>query len=287
MFYNYQNDILTYLVPYRFFHNKDKFDWCFDEVVKRVELLSDRYIGIDMNPTNIGLAVCDSNHSVINSYNFDFTEIINRIIDIKKPSTPEKIIKKKYLNNKLNHEILDISKRISEIAKHYQCRFVFIEDLDFKQKSKKETKAKKETKSKKFNRLTRNLWKRNIFVQNLEKRSAMNGQKLYKINPIYSSFIGNCMYDYVDPVNAALEIGRRGFECIINKSKKFYPTVLLKQSLTHHWKEKIKDIQSDWKKLFDQAKNMKLSYRVSLEDVKSNFDVFRKEVRMYDIYQFN
>lgn len=251
----------------------------FDEVVEdNVKLNSERYIGIDMNPSNIGVSVCDSNHNVIDVYNFNFDEIINKITNIKKPSTPEKIIKKKHLDNKLNYEILDISKRISDISRHYQCKFIFIEDLNFKQK---------ENKNKGFNRLTKNLWKRNIFVQNLQKKSVTNGQKLFKVNPAYSSFIGNCMYDYVDPVNASIEIGRRGYECIIKKSKKYYPPVLLKQSFTHRWKEMVNDIQGSWKTLFDQVKNTKLSYRVSLKDVKSDFDVFRNKVRMYDIYQFN
>ena len=257
----------------------------FDEVVDNIsQLKTDRYIGIDLNPRNIGISVCDSKNNIIDTYNFDFGKIIDSIIGIKKPKTVKKEIRKKYLNNKLNHEILDISKRIGEISKHYQCKFIFIEDLNFIPK----TKGKKTTKeNKKFNRLTKNLWKRNIFIQNLEKRCTMNGQRMFKVNPAYSSFIGNCMYDYVDSVNASIEIGRRGFECIINKSKKFYPDILLKQSLAHHWKEKIGDIQSSWKKLFDNVKNKKLSYRVSLKDIKMDFDVFRKEVRMYDIYRFS
>ena len=254
----------------------------FEEIKHKINLKSNRYVGIDLNPSCIGISVCDSaNHTIINAYNFDFTEIISKIENIKKPSTSEKIIQKKYLNNKLNYEILDISKRISEISKHYQCKFIFIEDLYFKPKKEEKNKGKK------FNRLTKNLWKRNIFIRNLEKKSVMNGQNMYKVNSVYSSLIGNCMYDYVDPINSSIEIGRRGYECIINKSKKFYPTVCLKQSLTHHWKEKIKDITGGWKKLFDDVKNMKLSYRVSLEDVKLSFDVFRKKVRMYNIYQFN
>ena len=43
----------------------------------------------------------------------------------------------------------------------------------------------------------------------------------------------------------------------------------------------------NWKELFGLVKNMKLSYRVSLKDVKLSFDVFRQKVRMYDIYQFS
>ena len=247
----------------------------FDEIKHEViNLKSDRYIGIDLNPTNIGVSVCDDKQKIINTYTFKFSEIINKIKNTNKSSNSKE---NKYLNNKLNHEILDISKRISDISKHYQCKFIFIEDLKFKFK---------DDNRKWNNRLLKNLWKRNIFVQNLEKRCSINGQKLYKINPVYSSLIGNCMYDYVDPVNASLEIGRRGYEIIIKKSKQFYPTFCLKESLKHQWKEMVNDIPDNWKKLFDLVKNMKLSYRVSLKDIKISFDVFRKKVRMYDIYQF-
>lgn len=243
----------------------------FDPIVHEVlNLHNDRFVGIDLNPKNIGISICDSKMQVIDSYDFEFSKIINKIMELKVSSNSKEI---KHLNNKLNYEILDISKRISTISKHYKCKFIFIEDLEFKGKNKWN------------NRLLKNLWKRNIFIQNLEKSCVISGQKLYKVNPAYSSFIGNCMHESVDPINSSLEIARRGYEIIINKSKKFYPTVWLKESLKHRWKEKVNDIPGSWKELFDLVKNSKLSYRVPLNDVKS-FNVFSKKVRMYDIYQF-
>jgi len=238
-----------------------------------INLLEDRFVGIDLNPTNIGLSICNSKMKIINSYNFDFSEIINKIKALKVSSNSKKM---KYLNNKLNHEILEISKRISNISKHYKCKYIFIEDLNFKGVDK----------GKVFNRLTKNLWKRNILIENLEKRCNINGQKLFKINPAYSSFIGNCMYDFIDPINASIEIARRGYEIIIKKSKKFYPIICLKETLKHQWKEKVNVETGSWKELFDLIKNLKMSYRVSLKDV-NNFNVFSKKVRMYNIYQFS
>lgn len=244
------------------------------DVIKHevIDLLEDRFIGIDLNPTNIGISILNSDMKLIDSYDFEFSEIINKIKSTKKSSTHNI---NKYLNNKLNNEILDISKRISDISKHYKCKSIFIEDLEFKLSDK----------GKVFNRLTNNLWKRNIFINNLEKRCNINGQKLFKVNPAYSSFIGNCMYESIDPVNSSIEIARRGYECIINKSNKFYPTVWLKESLIHQWKETVNDIPNSWKELFDLIKNSKLSYRVPLKEIK-DFNVFSKKVRMYDIYQF-
>jgi IS605 OrfB family transposase len=255
--------------------NQDFIHISFSEIKHEMSLKEDRFIGIDLNPSNIGISVCDTKMNIIDTYSFEFNKIINKIKQTKKESNSKE---NKYWNNKLNYEILDISKRISEISKHYQCKFIFIEELNFKGNSV----------DKNFNRLSKNLWKRNIFIQNLEKRCNINGQKLYKVNPAYSSFIGNCMYDYVDPVNSSIEIGRRGYECIINKSKQFYPTFCLKESLKHQWKEMVNDITNNWKESYDLiTKNTKLSYRVSLKDIKMDFDVFRKKVRMYDIYQFN
>ena len=257
--------------------NESDINISFDEITHEViNLIEDRFIGIDLNPTNIGVSVCDSKMNIIDTYDFEFSEIINKIKRTKKSSDSKEI---KYLNNKLDYEILDISKKISGISKHYRCKFIFIEDLDFKSS---------DNKGKSFNRLTKNLWKRNKFIDNLNKRCNINGQKLFKVNPAYSSFIGNCMYELVDSVNSSIEIARRGYEIIINKSKKFYPTVWLKQSLIHQWKETVNDIPSgSWKELFDVIKNSKLSYRISLNEITNDFNVFRKKVRRYNIYQFN
>lgn len=253
--------------------NQSHINISFDVIKHEISnLIKNRFIGIDLNPTNIGISILNSNMDLIDSYDFDFNKIINKIKCLNKSSDSKQ---SKYLNNKLNHEILDISKRISNISKHYKCKFIFIEDLDFGTPDK----------GKVFNRLTKNLWKRNIFINNLNKRCDINGQKLYQINPAYSSFIGNCMYDKLDPVNSSMEIGRRGYECIINKTKKFYPVVWLKESLKHQWKEKVNDIPDNWKELFELVKNLKLSYRVSLNEI-NDFNVFRKKIRMYDVYQF-
>jgi IS605 OrfB family transposase len=253
--------------------NENYINISFDVIKHEVtNLFENRLIGIDLNPTNIGVSVLNSDMKLIDSYDFEFSKIINKINSIKKSSNSKEI---KYLNNKLNHEIIDISKRISNISKHYKCKFIFIEDLEFKQSNK----------GKQFNRLTKNLWKRNIFINNLNKRCEINGQKLFKVNPAYSSFIGNSMYNKVDPVNSSIEIARRGYECIIKKSKKFYPDIRLKESLIHQWKETVNEIPNSWKELFDLIKNSKLSYRVSLNDINS-FNVFSKKVRMCDIYQF-
>jgi hypothetical protein len=78
---------------------------------------------------------------------------------------------------------------------------------------------------------------------------------------MYSSVIGNLQHSYFDPINASLEIGRRGYNVIISKNKQFYPSFFLKDQ----WKEYFKDLR-DWKELFRELKNSKLRYRVSLDE---------------------
>jgi hypothetical protein len=77
--------------------------------------------------------------------------------------------------------------------------------------------------------------------------------------------IGNVIYDYSDPINASLEIGRRGYECLEKKKKdNFYP-IFNKNSLKHQWKEMVNEIKN-WKELYQCLKNTKMRYRVSIEE---------------------
>lgn len=92
--------------------------------------------------------------------------------------------------------------------------------------------------------------------------------------PYYSSYIGNIQYDYFDPINSSIEIGRRGYETMILKNKQFYPPYLLKDGLIYQWKEHIKSI-TGWKELFSIIKNLKLRYRVSLGENKHLYNVLR------------
>jgi len=159
----------------------------------------------------------------------------------------------------------------ANIKKLYNCKFVFIEDLHFKDISK----------IKIFNRLVRNLWKKSLFISNLTKRLNIEGIKLYSVNPAYSSFIGNLQHDYTDPVNASIEIARRGYEYRVKKNKKgFYPSLVVK----HQWKEMF-TTYTDWKKFFfDVEKNLKLKYRVSLDECSHKFKVFQQNSRLNFVF---
>jgi hypothetical protein len=95
---------------------------------------------------------------------------------------------------------------------------------------------------------------------------------MYLVNPAYTSTIGNLKYDYYDPINASLEIGRRGY--LYNKrgmNDQFYPTLILKSG-EHQWKDVLqKDSLKSWVKVHDVIKNSKITYRVPLSET-----VFRR-----------
>ena len=223
-----------------------------------IKLNKNRCLGIDLNPDTIGISVLE-NDAVIHAQEFSLKPIFSKILNEKLSSNSNRM---KYFQNKLKFETFEISKSISLIAKQFNCKSVFIEDLHFKGSST----------IKISNRKNKNLWKRELFINNLTKRLNILGIRLYSINPAYSSFIGNLMYDYSDAVNASIEIARRGFEYRIKKNKTgFYPNLLVK----HQWKEMATKI-TDWKKFFIEVKNLKLKYRVSLNDCLHEFNVFQQ-----------
>jgi len=227
---------------------------------KETKLNENRYLGIDLNPDTIGISILD-NGNVIHAQEFSLKPIFNKILNEKLSSNSDRM---KYFQNKLKFETFEISKSIANLAKQFNCKSVFIEDLHFKGSDSSATKIS--------NRKNKNLWKRELFINNLNKRLNVEGIKLYSVNPAYSSFIGNLQHDYIDAVNASIEIARRGFEYRIKKNKKgFYPALLVK----HQWKEMATKF-NNWKEFFLNVKNLKLKYRVSLKDCKKSFRVFQQ-----------
>ena len=223
----------------------------------------ERYLGIDMNPNNIGVSIMEDGE-LIHCQEFSLKELTDKFISLKLSSDSKKA---KYFQNKIKHEVIEISKKISLLAKYYNCKAVFIEDLSFKQKDA--------GKGKNYNRKNNNLWKRNLFVENLSKRLFIEDIKLYRINPAYSSIIGNLQYSFTDAVNASIEIVRRGIECIIKRNKgNFYPDLLIKDQ----WKETFINCK-DWKEVFLKIKNSKLKYRVSIEECLHSYKVFQLNSR--------
>jgi hypothetical protein len=223
------------------------------------KVIRNRFVGIDMNPGSVGISVVEMDEDrikVLHTQEFSVSVIIDKIKTLNVSSDNSK---SKHLNNKLNHETIEISKSIVNIAKSFNCKGIFIEDLNFRNSQQ----------GKSLNRNNKNLWKRGLITENLRKRSQINNLSFYEVSPQYSSQIGNLMYDFTDPINASIEIARRGYQVIFEKNKnkrKFYPNFSLDR-LKDQWKEHFFDCK-EWKQVFLKIKNSGLKYRVSSADIK-------------------
>ena len=199
--------------------------------------------------------------------------------------------KNTYFNNKRKHEIIEVAKDICSIAKQCQCEIVVVEDLNMKSRDR--------SKGKKLNRLCNSFFIRNAFVNNLYKRCNIDGIRLLKVVPQYSSFIGNFLYRGLklpDPILASVELGRRGYEFnaqYIEKSKEKSKTIvqpsllkfgdLIAKSLEEFGiKENFKDL-IDLYYLFKKDSGM--MYRVPFRsDLKwSKFKNQKSHVRKLDV----
>lgn len=254
--------------PYQISLNEKYIFISFEEakVIKPLtEVIENRYLGIDLNPTSVGLSIIENNPDqtikVIHTQEFLLNKIFNKIKSLNVASSDPKF---KHLNNKLNFETIEISKEIVNLALQFNCKRIFIEDLNFKDKT---------CENKGLNRHNKNLWKRGKITQNLQKRCYLNSLTFYEVSPQWSSVIGNLMYPYTDPINASIEIARRGAQVIFEKTKskrKFYPLFSV-DILKDQWKEYFKEFKS-WKEIFSSLKNSKLKYRVLPDEL--NIKVF-------------
>lgn len=207
--------------------------------------IKNRYCGIDLNPNYIGISVVE-NGKVIHTQLFDLKDLTGKNINY----------------NKLDYEVIQVYHEIGRICKKLKCEFIFLEDLSFSQGNK--------GKGKWFNRLTQNQWNTSIPYQILSKYL-----KVFKINAAYSSTIGNIINDsYPDPIASSLEIGRRGYDVIINKNKKFYPDFISIAKLQDRWKETDFSGINDWKSLHVLLKESKVKYRIPIPE-RSSFKSFQ------------
>jgi len=215
-----------------------------------------RYFSFDTNPNFIGCSILEKNKdgsfTIIKVFYYDLSDINN--------------IKKTELNttNKRIHGIKHVWKDIFDTINHYKCSSLVKEKLTF---NKKEIKENKE-----FNRQTKNVWYRTLSNHLINKYCTQYGIIQIEINAVYSSTIGNLIYNYVDCINAAIEIGRRGIFKFIKDT--FYPcltkTDFHAMSRLNTYKsrdvEMLKDCYS-WKEIHSTIISLGLRYRKSLNDL--------------------
>jgi IS605 OrfB family transposase len=204
-----------------------------------------RYMSVDLNPHNIGFSIVDKtdsngNFNVVFKENIDLSALSKKI---NKSSSDEKQLKQ---NNKRKHEIKEVWKYIFGLAIHYKVAYFVMEDLNFKQKVD-------ENKPKEFNRKTRNIWHRTLTTSLITKYCNLYGIIKIEVNPCYSSFIGNMIYDEYDAIAASLEINRRGITKY-TKGSSIYPEMnrINREKLTYLLGENISHLKetTTWIKLY-------------------------------------
>ena len=234
--------------------------------VKFNELKNNRIMGLDMNPNYIGLSVIE----------FDkedkFKVLYKQVFDLKK------LTDKNISNNKRQYEIIKICHTINNLINYWKCKKLSIEELNISSCDKGQ--------GKNFNRLCNNVWDRSLISNKLMMLSNIYGYELIKVNPVYSSFIGNLVYGddtTPDMVAASIEIARRGYK----KYEKnwFYPVFNI-DCLDERWKQTLAGVDN-WKNAFLKIKNSKVKYRVLLNDIVQNavFSKYNKKSKVI-IYSF-
>ena len=220
------------------------------------DLMDKRILGIDLNPNYIGLSILEFNTK--QDYRIIYKSYIN-LTEINQFKT-----------NKKKYEIIMVSKQIVNLMKSFNVGNLAIEELSMK--------SKNHNKGKRINRLL-NGWNRNLLINNLTKRSKIEGIKVFNINPVYTSFIGNLKYDYFDPINAAIEVARRGYQ--FNKmfiKNTFYSIFKLKDKW-NQWKEETCLDLNNWVDVYKHLKTLEMKWRVPLET-----EVYRQEYRKHILF---
>ena len=177
-----------------------------------------RFSAFDDNPNEFGVVIADRPSD--NDPNLK-PEIIHKVCfslkDLsKKLNLKSDDKKQKWQNNKLRHEIKEMWKQIFEMLNHYKVAYFVCEDIKLKNAVNNQ--------SKEFNRKTKNKWHRTLTNRLIAKWCNVYGVQLIGINPAYSSFIGNLLYPYYDPISSACEICRRGMVKYI-KGCSLYPSM--------------------------------------------------------------
>ena len=224
-------------------------------------LKDNRIMGLDLNPNYIGLSIIEFNKED------NFKVLYKQVFELK--GLTDKNVSK----DKRHYEIIKICHTINGLINYWKCKKLSIEDLNIKSRDKGQ--------GKNFNRLCNNVWDRTLVSNKLMMLSNIYGYELVKVNPAYSSFIGNLVYgDKTTPdmIAASIEIARRGFK----KYEKswFYPVFNI-ECLDEQWKQTLAGVK-DWKNAFLKIKNSKVKYRVLLNDIAQNavFSKFNRKSKV-------
>ena len=174
-----------------------------------------RHAGMDLNPSEIGLAIVDRYNTIYT----DHIDISALVLATKITKGQDNLKATNRLNNRLEKIAITI---VNELV-HYKVTQFTVEDLDFK--------VGDQGSGAYFNK-TMSSWPRQKFMKLLQKQCENVGIKFKKVKAHYSSLIGNLVYELPDPICAAREIARRGYE-----TSKILPDVPDINLLANRWKD--------------------------------------------------
>lgn len=238
-----------------------------EPVLVKHKFKPNRILGIDLNPNWLAVSIMDKGTK----------EIYKELIDLREIN--------KCNRNKKRYELSILNKHIVSLCQHYQVEYVSLEDLNIKSSNK--------GLGKRYNKFVNNDWNRNYIVNNLIKWLNINDIKNIKVNPFYTSFIGQIKNnkDY-DSVAAAKEVAFRCYLMIKNIKVQDYVNNFLSGSVTTHWKEMSPNINTfkDLYNHFKTKKKSKNSYRFLFSDAeKAKWSSFRLKSNKsnIDLIKFN
>ena len=247
--------------------NKDYIWISFNEpILKKHEYKQDRYLGIDLNPNWLAISIMDNG----------IKEIYKELIDLREINKRNK--------NKKQYELSCLNKHIIELCISYKVEQLCLEDLNIKSSNKGLGKV--------HNKIVNNDWNRNYIVNNLIKWLNINGIRYIKVNPFYTSFMGQIKNenDY-DSIAASKEVLYRAYLIKQGFKVQEYVNNFLSDLVTTRWKEMLPFINTnrDLYKYFKDKKKSKTSYRFLFNDVeKQKWSSFRlkSDKSMIDLIRF-
>jgi IS605 OrfB family transposase len=218
-----------------------------EEEITKLALMDNRIVGVDLNPANIGLSTLEFKKDLAD---YEFVLKDKRFIDIVEIN--------KLTKNKRKRAYIGIVDSIISYLKAFNTKNIALEDLHMPSKDHGKGKA--------LNNCL-NKWNRNLIINNLKKKCRIEGINVYITDAKYSTTIGNLMYDYYDPINASIEIGRRGFLYKkIGLKNHFFPEIMLKKTL-NLWKDPADNRLNSWIDIHNHVKKiLKLRIRVPLDE---------------------
>jgi len=227
--------------------------------------IESRILAFDLNPKYIGFVISDGD-KILHKQVINLNQLGTKL---KLSSTD---LKQVYQNHKRRYEIIEAWKYIFKIANHYKVAKCAMEELSFRQ----------EVNSEYNQRTTKSIWHRELTEKAIQKSCNIFGIELIEVNAAYSSFIGNIQNNYFDPLNAAIEIARRGQTKYLKGG--FYPPIRRSDldTMYHLGLDVLNKTIQSWVEAYKLFKTAELRYRRELKNfVETNLQSHKSRTVMY------